>query len=275
MKDKGFPFFRVFSWLIATGVAGIYAANKFGKGVKNFLEEKKDEDLDERRERLIKENKNLPVGTVVDDQVLEETGIAPFFDKKKLSEHEFQDMIGNSVPSDISFDKNMLRVVRVLYFGFDENTHIGEILVHRKIADDVMEIFFELYKKRYPIEKMRRIDYYAGDDNLSMSDNNTSGFNYRTIARTDRLSRHAKGMAVDINPRYNPYIYTIEEVTYCEPENGQKYADRDSDFPHKITHDDPCYQLFTKHGFKWGGDWENRKDYQHFEYKKRKGNKNG
>lgn len=275
MKNRNSSFFRVFSWLIATGVAGIYAINKFGKGVRGFLEEEKEEDLEERRERLIREHKELPVGTVIDEQILEETGLAPFFDRRRLTEKEFRDMIGNSIPSDVSFDKSILRLVRVLYYGFDENTHIGEIVVHRRIADDVIEIFFELYKKRYPIEKMRRIDFYAGDDLLSMSDNNTSGFNYRNIAKTDRLSRHAKGMAIDVNPRYNPYIYTIRGTTYCEPENGQKYADRTSDFEHKITRGDLCCRLFLKHGFEWGGDWKNRKDYQHFEYNKRKGKENG
>ena len=26
-----------------------------------------------------------------------------------------------------------------------------------------------------------------------------------------------------------------------------------------------CYTLFTEKGFEWGGDWTDRKDYQHFE----------
>ena len=43
------------------------------------------------------------------------------------------------------------------------------------------------------------------------------------------------------------------------------YIDRTADFPYKIDHNDLCYKLFMEHGFEWGGDWENAKDYQHFE----------
>ena len=44
----------------------------------------------------------------------------------------------------------------------------------------------------------------------------------------------------------------------------RRYLDREADFPYKINHEDLCFKLFTEHGFEWGGDWEDRKDYQHF-----------
>jgi len=53
--------------------------------------------------------------------------------------------------------------------------------------------------------------------------------------------------------------------TIVEPITGEPYLDREADFPCKIDHDDLCYRLFIEHGFEWGGDWEDRKDYQHFE----------
>ena len=34
---------------------------------------------------------------------------------------------------------------------------------------------------------------------------------------------------------------------------------------YKINEGDLCYQLFVEHGFEWGGNWTNSKDYQHFE----------
>ena len=77
-------------------------------------------------------------------------------------------------------------------------------------------------------------------------------------------------MAVDINTLYNPYHKivenedgTTEEV--IEPATGKEYLDRTQDFDYKINKDDLCYKLFIEKGFEWGGDWTDRKDYQHFE----------
>ena len=94
-----------------------------------------------------------------------------------------------------------------------------------------------------------------------MQANNTSCFNYRKIAGSDKLSNHSHGLAVDINPLYNPYV-TAAAVS---PSGSGPYADRSSEFISKIDHEDLAYRLFTEHGFIWGGDWVSRKDYQHFE----------
>lgn len=160
---------------------------------------------------------------------------------------------------DISLSE--LRYVRVLHVGFDGKTHVGELIVNEKIADDIVEIMRELYKNGYEIERMLLVDEYGGDDDKSMADNNSSAFNYRTVANTSTLSNHALGMAVDINPLYNPYV--TKKGVY--PENGSQYADRSLDFRAKIDHEDFCYKLFTAHGFEWGGDWTRNIDYQHFE----------
>ena len=75
-----------------------------------------------------------------------------------------------------------------------------------------------------------------------------------------------RGLAVDINTLYNPYIKTLDDGTLLiQPATAEAYCNRDWDFPYKIDHDDLCFKLFTEAGFDWGGDWDNRKDYQHFE----------
>jgi len=68
-------------------------------------------------------------------------------------------------------------------------------------------------------------------------------------------------LAIDINPRYNPYV--VDEK--IRPENATDYADRTLDFEHKIDEQDLCYQLFKEKGYTWGGNWINTKDYQHFQ----------
>ena len=177
----------------------------------------------------------------------------------------FAKMQGKSYKDNCTVPRDDLRYVHVLHMGFDGEVKDGELVVSKKIADDVLEIFEELYKADYPIEKVRLVDEYDADDEASMSDNNSSAFNFRFISHTTRISKHGLGMAVDINTRYNPYVKTVDEKLSIEPANGADYVDRSKDFPHKIDHDDLCYKLFKEHGFTWGGDWTHSKDYQHFE----------
>jgi len=157
-----------------------------------------------------------------------------------------------------------LRYVRVCYYDFDGKAHAdGELIVNKKVAGDVLNIFHELYEAKYPFTSIKLVDDYGepGDDALSMAANNTSAFNYRNVSGTKSLSMHSYGEAIDINPRINPYV---KENGSIVPANGKKYADRTLDFPGKIDHDDLCYKVFKKYGWSWGGDWKTSKDYQHF-----------
>ena len=113
---------------------------------------------------------------------------------------------------------------------------------------------------------MRLIDAYDGDDNRSMEDNNSSAFNYRLIAGTNRLSKHGLGYAIDINPLYNPYIRPDGQGgMLTEPVGSEPYADRSKSFLYKIDEQDLCCRLFKERGYIWGGDWTTVKDYQHFQ----------
>lgn len=165
----------------------------------------------------------------------------------------------------IAHSPENLRYIHVLHVGFDNQVYEGELVVNKDIADDVLEIFKELYESGYQIEKVRLVDEYDADDEASMSDNNSSAFNFRFISHTTKISKHGMGMAVDINTLYNPYVKTVDEELSIEPANAADYVDRSKDFSHKIDHDDLCYKLFMEHGFEWGGDWTHSKDYQHFE----------
>ena len=128
----------------------------------------------------------------------------------------------------------------MLHVDLDGETHEGEMIVNYHIAEDVLEILKALWEAKYPI-------------------------NFRFISHTTRVSKHGLGLAVDINTLYNPYTKIVDGERIVEPATGEPYLDRAADFPCKIDHEDLCYRLFTEHGFEWGGDWEDRKDYQHFE----------
>ena len=193
------------------------------------------------------------------------------FSVREITDDLFDRMRGgNTYKEDCIIPREDLRYLLVLHRDKEGNTHQGEMVVHQLIAEDVLEIFEKLYDAGYPIERMVLPDNYLADDEIMMRDNNSSGFNFRFISHTDRISKHGLGMAVDINPLYNPYHKTVtngdgtvKEVV--EPATGEIYLDRTLDFDYKIEKDDLCYRLFIEKGFAWGGDWTDRKDYQHFE----------
>ena len=204
-------------------------------------------------------------GTVVEQELTGEE-ISSLFYAQEIPQEVFARMDGVSYVENEDIALGDLRYLRLLYVGFDEQTHVGELIVHESIADTILEIFQTLYENGYQIEKMRLIDDYGGDDHASLLDNNTSAFNYRVVEGSKKLSRHAYGLAIDINPFYNPYVTYPGGVEHISPEGSEPYADREADFPHKIGKDgDLCWQLFSRHGFTWGGDWKSLKDYQHFQ----------
>lgn len=172
---------------------------------------------------------------------------------------------GLSYKEDCTVPYEDLRYVSVLYEDFDGETRTGEIICNKAIAQDLVEIFYELYCAHYQIDKIRLIDEYDADDDLSCADNNTSCFNFRKVYGSDNLSKHALGLAIDINPFQNPYVTYPDGVERISPPGSEPYGDRGSGLPHMITENDLCYQLFTAHGFTWGGNWRTLKDYQHFQ----------
>lgn len=183
-----------------------------------------------------------------------------------LSEEIKGRITGISYPADSQVPYEDLRYVKVLHYNFDGMITEGELICNKAIAQDMVEIFYELYLAQYQIAKMVLIDNYQADDNLSMEDNNTSAFNYRLVSGTTRLSKHAYGLAIDINPMQNPFVDTNADGSlYSSPAGSEIYADRTQSFDHKIEESDLCYQLFTEHGFIWGGSWNSYQDYQHFQ----------
>ena len=211
-------------------------------------------------ENMMPADESSEAGEQAGDASMEESFyIAP------ISDELFSRIYGKSFKEDCTLSRDDLRYLHVLHVDLDGAEHEGEMIVNYHIAEDVLEILRQLYEAKYPIEKIRLVDEYDADDELSMEDNNSSAFNFRFISHTTRVSKHGLGLAVDINTLYNPYTKIVDGTRIVEPITGEPYLDREADFPYKIDHEDLCFRLFTEHGFEWGGDWEDRKDYQHFE----------
>lgn len=187
------------------------------------------------------------------------------FTQQEISDDVFARIAGKSFSDGCPVQRSDLRYLQVWHYDAEGEVHAGELICHKRISDDLLEIFRQLYEAQYPIERMVLVDEYNADDEASMQDNNTSAFNFRCISGSRTLSRHAYGMAIDINPRYNPFVRHRKGRVLVSPSNATSYSDRSKDFPYKIVKGDVCYSLFKKYGFSWGGDWKNSKDYQHFE----------
>ncbi len=135
------------------------------------------------------------------------------------------------------------------------------MVVHADVVTDVLQVFQRLYSTGFPIEKMQLVTEYDADDDKSTKANNTSGFNCRQITEGGGWSQHAYGRAVDINPVQNPYVYADGHV--LDPA-AEPYLDRSNTGPGVIHDGDVVVQSFKELGWGWGGDYETRKDYQHF-----------
>jgi len=201
----------------------------------------------------------FPNSNVLEDESKEET--VETFKSVSITDDIFQRINGKSWKDNTKIQLEDLRYVTVTYWGFDDKTHIGELIVHKSVEEEIIDIFKELYEVKVPIEKIKLIDDYDGDDNLSMEDNNTSAFNFRVVEGTDKISKHSYGIAIDINPVQNPYI----RKDTVSPKKGTEYVDRSNVRIGMIVKDDLTYKAFVSRGWIWGGEWNSVKDYQHFE----------
>ncbi len=193
-----------------------------------------------------------------------------------------ESMKGISYPANgkakVSLDN--LAYLTIPHYDFEGGIKQGKMIVAKSLADEVLDIFAELFDIQYPIERMELIDKYQDLitdefdtlDRSSMGRNNTSCFCYRVVSGTDNLSYHAYGKAIDLNPKINPWVSSGGTVS---PRNAKKYANRsgatkeDSDWTDVekrayIGKDTEVYKIFKKYGWEWGGFWNSR-DYQHFQ----------
>lgn len=183
----------------------------------------------------------------------------------------YQRIIGKSYQENENISLAELKYLQLLHYNFQHEVQVGEMIVNAQIAEDVINIFKDLFSNEYEIQSIYLVDnYWTGDrvstDTASIENNNTSCFNYREVTGGSELSNHAYGCAIDINPQQNPYVWYGENGNLqWSHSNADPYIDRNAGLDHAITADDVCCSIFSKYGFEWGGNWKNPIDYQHFQ----------
>jgi hypothetical protein len=163
-----------------------------------------------------------------------------------------------------------LSVVTFSYVDFDGRQHDdGKIVVLDAVAPRILRVFQSLHARGFAIAKAQPVEAYEGDDDTSMADNNTSGFNDRSIAGTTRPSLHAYGVAIDLDPVQNPFLTVSGSSVTVAPPAGVAYLNRREHRPEKMARPglaEAVVTLFAENGFAhWGGDWDDPIDYQHFD----------
>lgn len=168
----------------------------------------------------------------------------------------FDKAIGEGVPRSIA--QSLVLLSRIPYWSFDGRTLPGQLIVAQTLRDEVRAIFAELYSLKFPIGQMTPVVRFNGSDEASMAANNTSCFNLRMIAGTDIPSLHGKGRAIDVNPMQNPCIYADGRSVPPGAEYRPGHAGT-------FFEGSEALKVFLKRGWRWGGHYENLKDYHHFE----------
>ena len=160
-----------------------------------------------------------------------------------------------------------LRVLTVTYRGFDGHSHAGRLIVNRAATRPLARAFRRLYEFRFPIRHMTLADFYGPRRGRPRDGDVTASFECRQAVPspctggrgTGSWSMHAYGLAVDINPRENPYVG-------C----GQSRDPATRPFFNRSRHrrgmvGSRAVRAFTAQGWGWGGAWNgNTKDYMHF-----------
>jgi hypothetical protein len=162
-----------------------------------------------------------------------------------------------------------LRLLHIMHYNFAGKKLQGEIIVHERVASDILKIFTELMQVKFPIQSVKLIDEFHGSDELSMNSNNSSCFNFRKIDGSAQISNHSYGLAIDINPVQNPCIITNDGFDKkIMPQPGENFLNRGDVRAGMV---ESVVEIFNRNGFSdWGGKWNNPIDYHHFQVPKSK-----
>lgn len=232
------------------------------------------EDEAELSENVLESVQDLAAGKKLSEEQLDMQHSGKYFTGQKIKKNDvvYRRIQGKSYVKNDHVKLSDLRYLKMLHYNFKGEIRVGEMIVNKSVEKDVRGIFLSLFRKKYPIRKMYLVEkYWAGDststDAASIKADNTSCFNYRAIIGSTKVSKHAMGLAIDLNPFENPYI-PKHNGTWDYSALGKKekaYAKDRSPRAYVITTKDAAYKLFKKKGFAWGGSWHSVKDYQHFE----------
>lgn len=216
-------------------------------------------------QEVLAQIRTIEPGETADPGTLDPDSLRTLFYSQPVSEELLQRLQPNLFdPGQDFIAAEDLRDIRILYHDFDGQIRVGQLVANQLIAQDLEEIFYSLYQQNYPIENVT-LPFDAQNDEQSMDADTTRSLAFTWQDGVPMKHEHSLGLAVDFNPLYNPQVVTEDGQIYIMPASGAPWADRSLQQAHMIDENDAAYKAFTEHGFFWGGTWDGRNDYQHFE----------
>lgn len=161
---------------------------------------------------------------------------------------------GSGAPPEVV--RNLV-VLEVPYRTDDGAAHRGRIVCHRRVEQDLEGLFDTLFTAGFPMTSVLPSLHFGHSDSLSMHHDNTVAFNWRRVKGQTRISAHASGLAVDINPRRNPFAH--------RKGNRPTGAVHDPRVPGTLADTSLAVRYLRARGWIWGGRWASGRDWQHFE----------
>jgi hypothetical protein len=143
----------------------------------------------------------------------------------------------DGLPTDAWLSEH-LRLHRTPYplrLAWSPAEQVNKIRCHKRVGDSLIGILEQIldHYGSYDDVKAARMDLYAGC------------YNFRLIKDSVRLSTHAWGAGIDLDPERNPL--------------GKKYESEAGMMPQ------PVVDIFEAEGWKWGGRFTQRPDCMHFQ----------
>lgn len=119
--------------------------------------------------------------------------------------------------------------------AWNPSQQVKKIRCHKRVGESLVRIFEQIldYYGDYENVKVARMHLYAGC------------YNFRIIKDSVRLSTHAWGAGIDLDPEKNPL--------------GKKYSAKAGMLPEVVI------EIFEAEGWKWGGRFVQRPDCMHFQ----------
>ena len=138
----------------------------------------------------------------------------------------------------VAWERAQLVTIPVPYpltLAWDLSVQVRRITCHRLVADSVTRVLAAILAHYGSLDAVRsaRMHLYGGC------------YNFRRISGSGRLSTHAWGAGIDIDPDRNPL------GTPHSPELGM--------MPLEVV------AIFQAEGWKWGGTFQTRPDCMHFQ----------
>ena len=103
---------------------------------------------------------DMQAGTVVDRAQVDPGMLDQYFVANEISDDIFQFIYGMSFVDNESIAREQLRYLKVLHFNYNHEVQVGELIVNVNIAEDVRNIFRELYEQEYEIQSMLLVDRF-------------------------------------------------------------------------------------------------------------------